>query len=127
MIKIHHLNHSRSTRVIWLMEELNEPYEIVQHMAQQVGRTYRLGVLLPHPRDVPINIAFLEEFRRRGFIEGQNLIVEWRPYWQHLDLISQYAAELVGARVDVIATGGEEALRAAQQATKTIPIVMRNK
>ena len=32
MIKIHHLNHSRSTRVIWLMEELNEPYEIVQHM-----------------------------------------------------------------------------------------------
>jgi len=92
-------------------------------MAQQVGRTYRLGVLLPHPRDVPISIAFLEEFRRRGFIEGQNLIVEWRPYWQHLDLISQYAAELVGARVDVIATGGEEALRAAQQATKTIPIV----
>jgi len=92
-------------------------------MAQQVGRTYRLWVLLPHPRDVPINIAFLEEFRRRGFIEGQNLTVEWRPYWQHLDLISQYAAELVGARVDVIATGGEEALRAAQQATKTIPIV----
>src|SRR3954469_8541051 len=32
VIKIHHLNHSRSTRVIWLMEELNEPYEIVQHM-----------------------------------------------------------------------------------------------
>ena len=31
MIKIHHLNYSRSTRVIWLMEELGEPYEIVQH------------------------------------------------------------------------------------------------
>jgi putative ABC transport system substrate-binding protein len=92
-------------------------------VAQQAGRTYRLGVLLPHPRDVPINVAFLEEFRRRGFIEGQNLIVQWRTYWQHVDLISQYAAELVGARVDVIATGGEEAIRAAQQATKTIPIV----
>jgi len=39
------------------------------------------------------------------------------------DLVSQYAAELVGAQVDVIATGGEEAIRAAQQATKTIPIV----
>ena len=32
--------------------------------AQQAGRTYRLGVLMPHPRNVPINVAFLEEFRR---------------------------------------------------------------
>jgi putative ABC transport system substrate-binding protein len=91
--------------------------------AQQPGRVYRLGVLLPHPRDVPINVAFVEEFRRHGFIEGQNLEIEWRAYWQHVDLISQYAAELVGARVDVITTGGEEAIRAAQQATTTIPIV----
>jgi putative ABC transport system substrate-binding protein len=91
--------------------------------AQQVGRTYRLGALLPHPRDVPINVAFVEEFRRHGFIEGQNLEVEWRAYGLHFDLISQYAAELAKARVDVITTGGEEAIRAAQQATKTIPIV----
>jgi hypothetical protein len=41
-------------------------------VAQQVGQTYRLGVLLPQPRDVPVNAAFLEEFRRHGFIEGQN-------------------------------------------------------
>ena len=91
--------------------------------AQQAGRTYRLGVLLPHPRDVPINVAFVEEFRRHGFIEGQNLTVEWRAYGLNFDLVSQYAAELVSARVDVIATGGEEAIRAARQATKTIPIV----
>jgi putative ABC transport system substrate-binding protein len=92
-------------------------------MAQQAGRTYRLGVLLPHPRDVPVNVAFLEEFRRRGFIEGQNLTVEWRAFGEHVDLISQYAAELVKARVDVIVTGGDEAVRAVQQATKAIPIV----
>jgi putative tryptophan/tyrosine transport system substrate-binding protein len=91
--------------------------------AQQAGSTYRLGVLLPHPRDVPVNVAFVEEFRRHGFIEGHNLEVEWRAYGGHFDLIPQYAAELVKARVDVIATGGEEAIRAAQQATKTIPIV----
>jgi len=91
--------------------------------AQQVGRTYRLGVLLPSPRDVPVNVAFVEEFRRRGFTEGQNLEIEWRAYGLHFDLISQYAAELAEARVDVIATGGEEAIRAAQQATKTIPVV----
>src|SRR6516225_12505951 len=91
--------------------------------AQQAGRTYRLGALMGHPRDVPVNVAFLQEFRRYGFIEGQNLAVEWRAFGQDLGLLPQYAAELVSARVDVITTAGEEALRAAQQATKTIPIV----
>ena len=91
--------------------------------AQQTGRTYRLGALLPLTRDAPINVAFLDELRRSGFIEGQNLTVEWRAYGEHIDLVSQYAAELVKARVDVIATGGEEAIRALQETTKTIPIV----
>jgi putative ABC transport system substrate-binding protein len=76
-----------------------------------------------HPRDVPVNVAFLEEFRRHGFVEGQNFAVEWRTFGQNVDLLPQYAAELVSARVDVIATAGDEATRAAQQATKTIPIV----
>jgi putative tryptophan/tyrosine transport system substrate-binding protein len=92
-------------------------------LAQQPGRTYRLGALMGHPRDVPVNVAFLEQFPRYGFIEGKNLAVDWRVFGKDLDLILQYAAELVSARVDVIATAGEEATRAAQQATKTIPIV----
>jgi putative tryptophan/tyrosine transport system substrate-binding protein len=92
-------------------------------LAQQPGRTYRLGALMGHPRDVPVNVAFLEEFRRYGFIEGQNFAVDWRVFGKDLHLILQDAAELVSARVDVIATAGEEATRAARQATKTIPIV----
>jgi putative ABC transport system substrate-binding protein len=92
-------------------------------IAQQAGRTYRLGFLLPNTRDAPIAMAFFDELRRHGFIEGQNLAVEWRSFGLHFDLISQYAAELVKAWVDVITTGGEEAIRAAQQATTTIPIV----
>ena len=87
------------------------------------GRTYRLGFLVLVPRDAPVNVQFLDELRRRGFVEGQNLTVEFRAYGQHVDLISQYAAELVNARVDVIVVAGEEAIRALQQATKTIPIV----
>jgi putative ABC transport system substrate-binding protein len=63
-------------------------------LAQEAGRKYRLGVLLPLTRDAPVNVAFLAEFRRWGFIEGQNLTVEWRAYGLHPDLISQYAAEL---------------------------------
>jgi hypothetical protein len=77
-------------------------------LAQEPGRTYRLGCLLPLTRDAPVNVAFLEEFRRRGFVEGQNFIVEWRAYGEHPDLVSQYAEELVKARVDVIHTGGGE-------------------
>jgi putative tryptophan/tyrosine transport system substrate-binding protein len=93
-------------------------------MAQQAGRTYRLGPLLPFPRDAPINVAFFDELRRRGFIEGQNLTVEYRAFGLHPDLISQYAAELVKAPVDVITiVGPDEAIRAAQRATKTIPIL----
>ena len=85
------------------------------------GRTYRLGCLLPSPPNE--YVAFFDGLRRRGFIEGQNLTVEYRAYGQHVDLIPQYAAELVKARVDVIAAAGDEAVRAVQQATKTIPIV----
>ena len=78
----------------------------------------------PFRATAPINVAFFDELRRRGFIEGQNLTVEYRAYGLHVDLISEYAAELVKARVDVIVTAGtDEAIRAAQQATKTIPIL----
>jgi putative ABC transport system substrate-binding protein len=73
--------------------------------------------------DDPAYKAFFGELRRRGFIEGQNLTVEYRAYGQHVDLIPQYATELVMARVDVIVTAGDETVRAVQQATKTIPIV----
>ncbi len=92
-------------------------------MAQQAGRTYRLGCLLPLPRDAPLNVAFFDELRRRGFIEGQNLTVEFRAYGQHFDVLPQYAAELVKARVDVMSVAGDDAVYAVQQATKTIPIV----
>src|SRR5271167_1219694 len=91
---------------------------------QEAGRTYRLGCLLPLTRDAPINIAFFDELRRRGFIEGQNFAVDYRAYGLHVDLVSEYAAELVKARVDVIVTAGDvTTIRAAQQATKTIPIL----
>ena len=91
--------------------------------AQQAGRTYRLGCWRASPRDSPIKVAFFEELRRGGFTEGQNLTVEYRAFGQHPDLIPQYAAEVVKARVDVIATAGDETVRVLQQTTKAIPIV----
>src|SRR5207344_2901409 len=90
-------------------------------MAQEPGRTYHMGCLLPNPPNA--YVAFFDGLRRRGFIEGQNLTVEYRTFGQHVDLIPQYAAELVKARVDVIVATGDETVRAIQKATKTIPIV----
>jgi putative tryptophan/tyrosine transport system substrate-binding protein len=91
--------------------------------AQQAGRTYRLGALQAIPRDTPPLNAFFDELQSYGFIEGQNLIVDYRDYGAHPDLISKFAADLVNARVDVIGAGGDPGIRAAQEATRTIPIV----
>jgi putative ABC transport system substrate-binding protein len=92
-------------------------------MAQQAGRTYRVGGLSSGPRNGPPIIAMLDELRRFGFIEGHNLTIEWRQYTLHIDLIPEFAAELVNAKVDVIYAVGDAAIRAAQRVTATIPIL----
>jgi putative ABC transport system substrate-binding protein len=91
--------------------------------AQEPGRIYRLGSLEPNPRDWPLTVAYFDELRRRGFVEGQNLTIDYRNFAPHVDLISEYAAELVKAKPEVIYAGGGVAVRAVQQATKTLPIV----
>jgi ABC-type uncharacterized transport system substrate-binding protein len=91
--------------------------------AQETGRTYRLGVLSAGPRGQPLWLATFDELRRAGFIEGQNLTIDWHQYGPRTDLIPEFVADLVKARVDVIVANGDAAIRAAQQATKTIPIL----
>jgi putative ABC transport system substrate-binding protein len=78
---------------------------------------------MPYPRDHPPNLAFYDGLRRRGFIEGQNLTIDYRDFAQHGDLISEYAAQLVKSQPDALYVGGGLAIRAAQKATKTIPIL----
>jgi putative ABC transport system substrate-binding protein len=96
-------------------------------IGQEAGRTYRVGMLFPFPRDTREGLgtitAFSDELRKQGFIEGQNLKIEYRAWAPHVDLTSVYAAELVKGQPDVFAVGGPVAVRAAQQATKTIPIL----
>jgi ABC-type uncharacterized transport system substrate-binding protein len=92
-------------------------------LAQKAGRTYRLGCLSPHPRDVGFNVLFFDNLRRAGFNEGQNLTIDYRAFAPRLDLISQYAAELVIAQPDVLYAASGAAIHAVQQATKSIPIV----
>jgi putative ABC transport system substrate-binding protein len=91
--------------------------------AQEAGRTYRIGGLSAGPRGAPYWLAVFDELRRTGFIEGQNLTIEWHQYGSRVDLISEYAAKLVKAKVDVIVATGDAAIRAVRQATTTIPIL----
>jgi putative ABC transport system substrate-binding protein len=60
--------------------------------------------------------------RRLGFVEGQNLAVDWNGYGLSAEQFEHHAAELVNARVDFIVAGGDAAVRAPQRATTTIPI-----
>ena len=92
-------------------------------MAQQAGRTYRVGGLSSGPRNSPPLVAMFDELRRFGFIEGQNLTIDWRPYGLNIDRIPEFVPELVKSKVDVIYASGDAGIRAAQQATTTIPIL----
>jgi putative tryptophan/tyrosine transport system substrate-binding protein len=92
-------------------------------LAQEAGRTYRLGGVSSLSRNAPPFVAMVDELRRLGFIDGQNLTIDWRSYGPRIDLIPELAAELVKAHVDVIYVGGDVATRAAQHATATIPIL----
>ena len=91
--------------------------------SQEAGRTYRLGGLSAGPREAPYFVAMFENLRRLGFIEGQNLTVDWHAFALRIDQVSDFAAELVKAKVDVILASGDLATRAAQRATPTIPIL----
>ena len=71
-------------------------------MAQEPGRTYRLGAVSSSPRNTPNFVAMFDELRRLGFIMGRNLTVDWRSYGPRIDLIPQFVADLVKGQVDVI-------------------------
>jgi putative ABC transport system substrate-binding protein len=70
--------------------------------------------------------AFRQGLRALGYVEGQNIVIEWRFAQGKSDQARLHAAELVRLKVDVIVTGGAADTRAAKEATATIPIVMTN-
>jgi putative tryptophan/tyrosine transport system substrate-binding protein len=89
----------------------------------QDTRTYRLGMLNAQGRSAPNLVAFFDELRQLGFIEGHNLIVDGRGYAAPTDQFPALAIDLANQKLDAIICGGPAATRAAQQATHTIPIL----
>jgi putative ABC transport system substrate-binding protein len=95
--------------------------------AQQAKKTPRIGVLLAASRSALAERldAFRQGLRDLGYVEGQNIVIEYRYAEGNFDRLPDLAAELIRLKVEVIvAAGGGPAVRAAKNATKSIPIVM---
>ena len=95
--------------------------------AQQTKKIPRIGYLTIAA--LPSNVARIEAFRQGlrdlGYVEGKNIVIEWRTAWEgKREPAHELAAELVRLQVDVIVTSGQSMTQAAKEATSTIPIVM---
>ena len=91
--------------------------------AQPQSKTYTIGYLAP--ARIPHDIEALQDgLRKLGYIEGQNLKIEYRFLQGASATLDALAAELVHLHSDIIVTDGTPAVIAAKQATRTIPIVM---
>ncbi len=95
--------------------------------AQLAGKVYRLGILYASvgfsPEAEPVDRALLQGLREHGYVPGQNLAIEFRSAYGRLERLPELAAELVRIPVDVILVPGLAQARAAQGATKTVPIL----
>src|SRR5262245_39775374 len=100
--------------------------------AQPPGKVYRIGILLEtpavritgaNPASPPMRV-FLQALRERGWVYGQNVLTVPRSVEGQVERLPELAAELVALNVDVIMPFGRRGVRAAKQATTTIPIVV---
>jgi putative tryptophan/tyrosine transport system substrate-binding protein len=93
--------------------------------AQELKKVPRIGFLTNSSSFFPGRIeAFRQGLRELGYVEGKNIVIEWRYTENKLDRAPTLAAELVRLKVDIIVSGGPSATRFLKEATTTIPIVM---
>jgi ABC-type uncharacterized transport system substrate-binding protein len=94
--------------------------------AQQPKKAPRVGYLGANSPSINPDRpeAFRQGLRELGYVEGENIVIEWRFAEGKQDRLATLAAELVRLKVDMIITGGPPSTRAAKEATVTIPIVM---
>jgi putative ABC transport system substrate-binding protein len=103
---------------------LVSPYAIE---AQQAGKVYRIGLLAGSAQDPRAKRGYevlQQGLRELGYVEGKNVILEYRFAEENVALLPELAADLVRRHVDIIVAAGHPMVLAAKQATTTIPIVM---
>jgi putative tryptophan/tyrosine transport system substrate-binding protein len=96
--------------------------------AQPGAGVPRVGILFPSPLSATSHLleAFRQGLRELGYVEGQNIALEFRSAEGREERLPDLAAELVRLKVAVILTGTGPGIRAAKRATQTIPVVMGN-
>ena len=94
--------------------------------AQQPTKVHRIGYVTGASLSANSgrHDAFRQGLRDLGYVEGKNIVIDWRSAEEKLDRLPSLAADLVRLKVDIIVTGGSSSTRAAKQATTAIPIVM---
>jgi putative ABC transport system substrate-binding protein len=93
--------------------------------AQPPTKVARVGMLGGNPRSAVQWVAFEQRMRELGYVEGQNLVLEFRSAEGHAERFPDLASALVQRHLDVLVVpSAQAALRAARQATGTVPIVM---
>jgi putative ABC transport system substrate-binding protein len=93
--------------------------------AQQPAKIPRIGLLYASASGNAHRVeAFRQGLRELGYVEGKNIVIEYRYPDGKRERFSEYATELVRLKVDIIVTGGGSGTRPAKEATSTIPIVM---
>jgi putative ABC transport system substrate-binding protein len=92
--------------------------------AQLAEKPSRVGLLGSYSPTSPLYEAFRQGLRELGYVEGRNLIIEARFADGKLDRLPEFARELAGLNVNVMFVSGDQGLRAAKEATNTIPIVV---
>jgi putative tryptophan/tyrosine transport system substrate-binding protein len=88
--------------------------------AQQAAKIARIGYLVG--RSGPVDRAFLQGLRDLGYVEGRNLVIEYRSAEGNSERLHAVAAELVALKVDVLVAPSTVAALAAKQATSTLPM-----
>jgi putative tryptophan/tyrosine transport system substrate-binding protein len=92
--------------------------------AQEPGRTYKIGILTGAARQAPRMVAFFDELKELGFVEGQNLKIVAGGFDLREDQYADVAATLAKAAPDVVLGIGDAAIRAVQQSAYAGPIVV---
>jgi ABC-type uncharacterized transport system substrate-binding protein len=95
--------------------------------SQQPGKGYRIGILAGSSQDPRAKRGYeilQQGLRELGYVEGKNIILEYRFAEENVALLPELAADLVRSKVDIIVASGHPMVLAAKQATTTIPIVM---
>lgn len=93
-------------------------------MAQTPGRTYRLGILRPTAGPPSPRTTIDAALAELGYVEGRNLVIDRRYAGGRLERLPAMARELVALGPDAIVAVGSQAVRAAMEATASVPIVM---